>query len=960
MGLRCAHGLQSSRPEASDWCWPGYQFLGDAVTSFSQFGQNSAYVEELFRLYTADRALVGEEWAKFFDQIGQDESNLEANGNPNGNNGHAHGVILDGEPYIGGASDASTIELQALASITIELFRTHGHLLAKINPLSQGVSALPSPTELIDRRDKLLACGSALKVVTDFDGGGLVSVGDLLERLEETYCSTVGFEYQHLVSAIERAWLRERIERRFRSRDWFTVSERRDFYRALFDAERLETELHKKYVGAKRFSIQGGETLLPMVQRIVDYGAELGVNNVVIGMAHRGRLVLLTFVAGKPLHELFAEFEDSAVASVLGSGDVKYHLGAASERITSSGKRVGITLACNPSHLECVNPVVAGMVRALQDSHPGQPAFETLPLVIHGDAAMIGQGVVPETFNLAQTRAYRTGGTVHIIINNQVGFTTDAAEGRSSPYSSDIAKGLGVPVFHVNSEDIEACCWATQLALEFRLEFGRDAIVDLYCYRKYGHNEGDDPTFTQPLMYAEIKGKQPLFEIYGHALRENGVIEDATLQEIREESATWLVAGRQEKAQDRIGDACAVHGKLRGPAQKTAVELARLSRIAKQLITFPDGFNVHAKLNGILEKRVQTLQDGAGVDWGFAEALAFGSLLFDGISVRMSGQDCGRGTFSHRHLELHDVAREERYYPLQTLTQEEGLTTTFEVYNSTLSEMAVMGFEFGYAAQRSDSLVLWEAQFGDFANGAQIIIDQFISSSEAKWGQRSGLVLLLPHGYEGQGPEHSSARLERYLQLCAEGNICVCMPSTAAQHFHLLRRQGLSVVKRPLIVMTPKSLLRAPDAMSTAKELTQGAFSPLLVRKFGNQKKTGRLVVCSGKIYYDLVSALQNAKQEGVTVVRVEQLFPLEGSALKAASGGATEPALWVQEEPKNMGAWSYIEPLITEALGVRPVYVGRPPAASTACGSASWHAKEQQRIVDECLALVKGQAVKG
>ena len=937
---------------------------------FGQFGQNAGYVEELYRLFLADPSLVGETWAAYFSQVSSVGAHglITSVGSPAAGNLHAKDADQKAETSptarvsaarirdLGHRDLDSVLALQERATRLVAAYRERGHLRAKVNPLTKGVVPLPGSADL---DPAFLGIGESEHnqevQCSGFQGHHLMPLGSLLEQLQSVYCSTVGFEFGHVPSMQEREWLQQRAEKDYLRRDWFSADERKFFFRKLHEADAMEAELHKRYVGAKRFSLQGGDTLIPMLDVFVQDAANAGISDVVIGMAHRGRLNVLANIADKPLKQIFAEFEDTSMATVIGAGDVKYHQGISSLHKTNSGQEIRITLAANPSHLEFVNPVVSGMTRAIQDRDLGRDRKRAVGLLIHGDAAFIGQGVVPESLNFSNSAAHSTAGTVHLVINNQVGFTTDAAEARSSVYCTDVAKINGAPILHVNSEDIDACCWATRLALEFRNTFERDIVIDLYCYRKYGHNEGDDPTFTQPLMYSEVKLKKPLSELYATQLLSEGVLSALERKQIEQAYDTEFKAAAEAlKFSANVGEACPLYGKLAQPVFDTGVDLPTLQAVAASLVKFPAGFTPHPKLKAILEKRVHTIDEESGIDWGFAEALAFGTLVLDGTAVRLSGQDAGRGTFSHRHLELHDTETPQRFYPLQSLAEERGAEGRFEVYNSVLSEAAVMGFEFGYAATHPKALVLWEAQFGDFANGAQVIIDQFLASSEVKWGQRSGLVLLLPHGYEGQGPEHSSARLERFLQLCAEGNMTVANLTTPAQYFHLIRRQGLSDIKRPVIVMTPKSLLRSPDAVSGRKDLVEGRFQPVLSHDIGAVSDSAHVVFVSGKAFYDVRNALTQAKVSGVRILRLEQLYPFPAEEIKAALKGVkVDRAVWIQEEPQNMGAWTFVRERIFEVIGTKLSYVGRPEAASTACGSARWHSIELKNMLEELLKTV-------
>lgn len=912
----------------------------------SDLGPNSGYIKDLYELYQQDPSLVGDSWQRFFAGLenGSTAMSVPATGEHNGATQHSRQQASLAEDPLSG----SDVEIRA--ALLLDAFRRQGHYRAKINPLSRGVLALPRADEI----------DSALKDVSRFFdrevtapknfGGDTVKFAALAQSFETTYCSTIGFEYSHLRSLKEREYLEERIEGKFPKRLNFSHQERREILKKIIAAEYFCVELHRRYVGHKRFSIQGGETTIPMIDHIINRSAALGAKEIVLGMAHRGRLNVLRNIMGKPIPEILAEFEDQSIFSVMGSGDVKYHMGYESLRETLDGS-LKLYLAPNPSHLEFVNPVVEGIVRARQDLNYQGERNSVLPVLIHGDAAFIGQGIVFETLNLGGVLGYSTGGTIHLVINNQIGFTSTPEEARSTTYCSDVAKGFDMPVFHVNCEDVEGSIWASNLALEFRQTFGKDVVLDLYCFRKYGHNEGDDPSFTQPVMYSEIKNKKTITEVYGEQLISAGELTRDELDGLILEYRNSFGEAYDKKGARLLGETCSVHGMLRVRTPETGVPHATLEKVSKRLITYPDNFVPHPKLQQILEKRAETLKTDSGIDWGLAEALAFGALLLKGHPVRLSGQDCGRGTFSQRHLTLNHFETDEQFVPL-SLLKDGGTAAPFEVYNSILSEAAVMGFEFGYSSSAPKSLVLWEGQFGDFANGAQVIIDQFIASSEAKWHTLSGVVLLLPHGYEGQGPEHSSARLERYLQLCGDGNMVVCSPSTPAQYFHLLMRQGIMELKRPLIVMTPKSLLRHPEATSKNSQLTSGQFQTIIEDDFGSKKSSQKIVLCTGKVYYDLLPHLRKLKSESVKVIRVEQLYPFPQFELKKALKESKEKScIWVQEEPMNMGAWTYMEPYIRGKLELEPKYVGRPVSASTATGSSKRHAAEQEKIVSEMLA---------
>ena len=903
--------------------------------SFVRFGENAGYLAELYQLYLSDPSLVDPAWAEFFrsgDLTGV------PNGQVNGRvNGHAH------------AAEARPATANALGDKLVDAFRAYGHAAAHVSPLGAGGMKPENPVELqISYHGETREPSQVALSAFSFGDRSYSSCDQLIRDLKHTYCGAIGFEIAHLTKAHERSWLQSRIEGKV---PLFSADEKRQILKDLIRAELFESELHRKYVGTKRFSLEGNDTLIPMLSTVASSAAQAGVKGIVCGMAHRGRLNVLANSIGKPLSMIFAEFEDKTVATIAGAGDVKYHLGWETKR-APNGAEIEISIVPNPSHLEFVNPVVEGIVRALQDKNDRDNRGAYLPLAMHGDAAFAGQGIVFETINYSGIGGYYTGGTLHVVINNQIGFTTTPEESRSTRYCTDLAKGVDCPVFHVNAEDPEAACWLTQLALEYRMAFGKDVIIDLIGHRKHGHNEGDDPSFTQPQTYAEVKGKKVIWQHYAERLVASGVLSQSDVDAEVETYKGEFAAASEVVATSLGSEACGIHGRLEVPCGDTGVNKETLLTIARSLTQWPEGFKPHPKLQKIIEKRVETVEAGEGIEWGVAEALAFGSLVLEGHSVRLSGQDCCRGTFSHRHLVLDDYEARRTFSPLVELAQRENASGVFEVYNSSLSEASVLGFEFGYSATNRDALVMWEGQFGDFANGAQVIIDQFITSSESKWGQLSGVVMMLPHGYEGQGPEHSSARLERYLQMCAEGNMRVCYPSTAAQHFHLMRRQGLSEIKRPLIIMTPKSLLRLPAAMSSLSEMMKGSFKPVLETDLSGKKGCKNLVFMSGKVGHDVQAALQGAEKVPARLIRVEELYPFpQGEVARILKETGATNAFWVQEEPQNMGAWSYVAPLLRESLGFDPMYIGRPASAATATGSSKHHALEQKAILSELLA---------
>lgn len=845
----------------------------------------------------------------------------------------------------------------------IHAYRSRGHLMAETDPLAYRQRKHPD----LDIQNHGLTLWDLDRVfpTAGFTGKPKARLREILGLLRDSYCRTIGVEYMHLQDPRQRRWLQERLE------SGYARTPREDqlrILRRLNAAEAFETFLQTKFVGQKRFSLEGGESLIPLLDAVLSKAASSGLDEVCIGMSHRGRLNVLANLAGKSYGQIFREFEGNQdPKSVQGSGDVKYHLGTEGTFTAENGATTQVYLAANPSHLEAVDPVLEGIVRAKQDRIDlGGDGFSVLPILIHGDAAFAGQGVVVETLNLAQLRGYRTGGTVHVIVNNQVGFTTGPSSSRSTHYCTDVAKGLQVPIFHVNGDDPEACVRVAELAFEFREQFDRDVIIDMICYRRRGHNEGDDPSMTQPLMYNLIEAKRSARKLYTEALVSRGditvdeaaqVLQDYQAQlervftETREGAYTppspdsEPIAGL-EKPESQLEDAGIMVG------WRTAVDPEVLHRIGRAHVRPPAGFTVHPKLEQLLNKREQMSREG-GIDWGFGELLAFGSLLVEGTPVRLAGQDSRRGTFVQRHAVLHDRDTGSEWTPLLYLSSDQA---KFWVYDSSLSEFAAMGFEYGYSVERPDALVLWEAQFGDFVNGAQTIIDEFVSSAEQKWGQRSSVVLLLPHGYEGQGPDHSSARIERFLQLCAEDNMTVAVPSTPASYFHLLRRQAYARPRRPLVVATPKSMLRLKAAASSVEEFTSGTFRPVLPDPFATQdpqaaSKVDRVLLCAGKVYYDLLAHRAKTDDRRTAIVRLEQLYPLEVDDVRAALEPFGDAELvWVQDEPANQGAWSFVRLHLAEALGRELRRASRPAAASPATGSSKTHAVEQRQLVEEAF----------
>jgi 2-oxoglutarate dehydrogenase E1 component len=781
---------------------------------------------------------------------------------------------------------------------------------------------------------------------------------ELLAALRETYCRTIGVEYMHIQDLRVRRWLQERMEPR---RNEPNLPRRRKF-RLLLDlhfAELFEKFLHTRYVGQKRFSLEGAETLIPLLDTIVEKAAELGAREIVMGMAHRGRLNVLANIIGKPYEEIFSEFEDNYLPnSVDGDGDVKYHLGFSADRPTIKGGTIHMSLTPNPSHLEAVDPVVEGRTRAKQRLYGDRDRSQGIPLLIHGDAAFAGQGLVAETLNLSQLAGYTTGGTVHVVVNNQIGFTTSPRDARSTTYCTDVAKMIQVPIFHINGEDPEAAAYVAELAMEFRQTFHKDVVIDLFCYRRHGHNEGDEPSFTQPLMYSNIKDRPSISEVYTEQLIMRGDLTTDETEAIDEAFQAKLQKAQQEvKSKPSSKRSRSFAGQWNGLTPqyshalvKTAVDEAVLDHITDCLTTVPADFHLNPKIARLLENRRTEMKDRQPVDWAFAEALAFGSLLLEGTPVRLSGQDSRRGTFSQRHAVLYDARTGAPYFPLNALAPNQA---RFCVYDSLLSEAAVLGFEIGYAFDEPDMLVMWEAQFGDFVNGAQVIIDQFVVGSYSKWQRDNGVVMLLPHGYEGQGPEHSSARLERFLQACADDNIQVVNLTTPAQYFHVLRRQMKRQFRKPLIIMTPKSLLRHKEAVSPLEHFSTGYFHEVLADDQADPKRVQRVLLCSGKVYYDLLQGRAKLGADEVAIIRVEQLYPFREELFDKILGRYRKARqwAWVQEESQNMGGWTFMDQRL-RGLGYAVEYVGRDASASPATGSLKIHQREQKELVEAALRL--------
>jgi 2-oxoglutarate dehydrogenase E1 component len=851
----------------------------------------------------------------------------------------------------------------------INAYRVRGHLVADIDPL-HAMPLLYHPELDLETYGLTIWDLDRVFITLGLGGKESATLREILDILQRAYCGKVGVEYRHIQSKEEKLWIREQIRQQFVQPEPVPLEIKKRLLWKLISAEQFERFLHTKYLGQKRFSLEGCETVIPLLDQLIDGAAEQNVEDIKMGMAHRGRLNVLANVIGNFCERIFAAFEGSVHPSFpADEGDVKYHQGAVGERETR-GRKVKLTLSPNPSHLEAVDPVVEGMVRATQDDLrdrvrlPREEVIDrVLPVLLHGDAAFAGQGVVMETLNLAGLHGYRTGGTIHIIINNQIGFTTSPEAGRSTIYSTDVARMTQLPIFHINGDDPEAAYRVTKIALNYRQEFNKDIVLDLVGFRRLGHNETDEPSYTQPLMYARVKAHPGVRTIYSRRLIKEGVMTEKELEDLINErvrryedalARAKQVVSEQAQPPDPPAPVPELDGSM---VLETGVASEKLRSIAHRISVVPEGFNVNPKMVGQLARRAKMGDGALPVDWAFAEAMAFGSLVLDGKRVRLSGQDSARGTFSQRHAVLYDTQTGKAWSPLAELRSEEHHEARFQAFDSSLSEEGVLGFEYGYSVVAQNDLVLWEAQFGDFGNGAQVIIDQYIAASEDKWKQRSRLSMLLPHGYEGQGPEHSSSRLERYLHLCAENNLTVCYPTTPAQYFHLLRRQVLPGLERPLIVMTPKSLLRLPAATSSLTELTGGGFQPVIDDPdVKDRNAVKRVVLCSGKIYYDLQDARKTVEESRVAILRLEQFYPYPINRLREVVGAyeKAEQLVWAQEEPKNMGGWTFVEPRLEQLLDrcERPIYVGRSASASPATGSYSIHQKEQAQLIKEALTV--------
>ncbi|MGH2342258.1 2-oxoglutarate dehydrogenase E1 component [Segnochrobactraceae bacterium EtOH-i3] len=978
------------------------------ATSFL-YGGNTAYIEELQARYERDPASVPAEWQSFFAGIG-DEPGLatrEAKGAPWGRtdwppvaNGELVSVLDGNWPVVEKAlGDKVKAKAEAKAKETgtavseadvlratrdsvraimmIRAFRMRGHLHANLDPL--GLTPPRDHEELHPSSYGFTDADWDRKIFIDHVLGlEYATIREMLEILKRTYCGTVGIEFMHISDPAEKSWIQARIEGPDKQVT-FTNEGKKAILNKLVEAEGFEKFLDVKYTGTKRFGLDGGESLIPALEQIIKRGGQLGLREIVLGMAHRGRLNVLSQVMGKPHRAIFHEFKGGSYApdDVEGSGDVKYHLGASSDREFDSNI-VHLSLTANPSHLEIVNPVVLGKVRAKQDQWNDADRTMVLPLLLHGDAAFAGQGVVAECLGLSGLKGHNTGGSLHFIINNQIGFTTNPRYSRSSPYPSDVAKMIEAPIFHVNGDDPEAVVFAAKVAIEFRQTFHKPVVIDMFCYRRFGHNEGDEPAFTQPLMYKTIRNHETTLQLYTKKLVAEGLITEGEVETLKGNWRARLDAEFEAGQSFKPNKADWLEGRwsqlstaedLEDPRRgHTGVDLDELRWLGERLTAIPEGLNIHRTVRRFIENRRKMIETGEGIDWATAEALAFGSLLVDGYGVRLSGQDVERGTFSQRHSVLFDQDTEARYKPLNHLKPGQA---HYEVINSMLSEEAVLGFEYGYSLSEPNKLVLWEGQFGDFANGAQVVFDQFLSSGERKWLRMSGLVCLLPHGYEGQGPEHSSARLERYLQMCAEDNMQVANCSTPASYFHILRRQLKRNFRKPLILMTPKSLLRHKRAVSTLDEfgIENGHFRRLLsddAERLPDQaiqlvpkEKIRRVVLCSGKVYYDLYEEREKRGINDIYLLRVEQLYPFPTKAIiNRLLAYPNADVVWCQEEPKNMGSWNFVQQYLEFAMETaklkvsRPLYAGRPASAATATGLMSKHLAQLQAFLNEALTI--------
>ena len=945
-------------------------------------GNNSEFINEFYADYISDPNSLPESWRRFFDGLSEDEKLIYDN-----QKGPSWGPQKKiKKPFFkleeNKVNNENTIDLNSnsvkqaskdsvRAIMLIRAYRIRGHLIANLDPLS--IQKKDEHPELKPESYGFLKSDYNRKIFLDgILGLQYADLNQILKILKKTYSSKIGYEFMHMGDPEEKSWIRDRIEGPEKEIT-FTKNGKKAIFNKIIQAEGFEKYLHVKFVGTKRFGLDGGESLIPALEQIIKRGGNLGAKEIKIGMPHRGRLNVLANVMGKPFKAIFSEFFGKTNGTKKDfEGDVKYHLGASSNR-EFDGNSVHISLTDNPSHLEAVNPVVLGQVRAKQFFHKDKERKKVIPVLMHGDAAFAGQGIVAECFAMSGLPGHNIGGTIHIIVNNQIGFTTAPRFARSSPYPSDVAKIAQAPIFHVNADDPEAVVHCAKIATEYRQKFNRDVVIDMVCYRRFGHNEGDEPSFTQPMMYKKIRSHPTTLTIYGTKLSQEGLISETDLLKEKNKFKNFLEkefeSSKNYKSELKWFDGAWSRFKPGLGKDKrgvSGVDKKKLTEISKKITRIPENFKVHKTLKKIFDLRLKSIEEGKSIDWSTAESMAFGTLLTEGFSVRLSGQDSGRGTFSQRHAVLRNQDNHERYIPLNNISNNQ---KSFEIIDSLLSELAVLGFEFGYSLSEPETLVLWEAQFGDFANGAQIIIDQFISSGESKWGRASGLVMLLPHGYEGQGPEHSSARLERFLQLCAGENIQVVNCTTPSNYFHVLRRQMHREFRKPLIIMTPKSLLRHKKCVSDISEfskkstfhrvLEDDAYSKMnnLLELKKRDEKIKKVVICSGKIYYDLIEARENFKNNSVTFIRIEQLYPFPVKTLANILKRYTKAKfIWCQEEPQNMGAWNTVRNYIDRTLemvdfGDKSVkYVGRKASSSTATGNLNKHLAQQKEILEKIL----------
>jgi len=966
--------------------------MNDLWDSSTFYGESAAWLESMYETYLSSPDKLEAHWRDYFDSLPRRSKTNGGAGTAVKGDGATAGVLdATGEVspkeihdyfldyarqkhtrgfYAETAFDHERKQVQVLQLINAYRFR--GHQVADINPLGSVCGKPADALEVIQNCDvdelkPQFHDLSAADLDTVFETGSLAGPSsmrfrDIHKLLLQTYCGSVGVEYMHILETSEKRWIQRRLETA-RGRSNLNEIEKINILQQLTDAEGLERYLHSRYVGQKRFSLEGGESLIPLLDELVQHAGKTGIKEVAIGMAHRGRLNVLVNIMGKTPGELFSEFEGTKEITEL-TGDVKYHLGFSSDMDTPGGP-VHLALAFNPSHLEVVAPVVEGAVRARQWRRGDREGNEVVPVQIHGDAAFSGQGVVMETLQMSQSRGYMTHGTVHIIVNNQIGFTTSAQQdARSTYYCTDVAKMVGAPIFHVNGDDPEAVVMVTRIALDYRNKYKKDVVIDMVCYRRHGHNEADEPSATQPMMYGKIRALPTTRDLYAGQITAEGVLTeeqcDTMAKGVRDilESGECVVPHRLPDSRadqsTHVDWSSFVTDSILDDGD-TAVDLDAVRKVGQTFERLPFDFEIHPRVEKIIADRLRMTAGARQLDWGYAELMAYGTLLLEGYSVRLSGQDSGRGTFFHRHAVLHNQLDGTSYTPLRELG---GDQANFRVFDSLLSELAVLGFEYGFSTSEPETLVLWEAQFGDFANGAQVVIDQFISSGEHKWGRVSGLVMLLPHGYEGQGAEHSSARLERYLQLCSVHNMQVCVPSTPAQMFHLLRRQMVRKCRKPLIIMTPKSLLRHKLCVSTLEDLTHGAYRWVIpeVDEDIEPKNVTRVIICYGKLYYELLEARRVNRIHNVAILRIEQLYPFPGDKLdeEIRRYNKTNELTWCQEEPKNQGGWDFCKLRIPAMINKRwqLCYIGREPSSAPAVGSAKLHAQEQQAIIDQALRI--------